>query len=235
MQRAIRFVSLTLTVVTIWCVPAEASIWDWFAELSGPGPFRNQLSKSKRAFVPGTSTLFCKPVLNGAGANLSDLRWFRVGDNRALCAVVDLRNLETNPNDRYQPVKLKALEFGGVYKVDSYLDIGLSAGFIHFSSENETTGATKGITRGTVTFPRVVFKPLEFGRKVVAPNSSAREGGFTFLQFYYKQTMILGELSRDDFFPKTPEPFRVPDDLVPNAGLNIDVAAAAHLIASFFR
>ena len=117
--------------------------------------------------------------------------------------------------------------------MDSFLDIGVSGGFVHFSSENETTGATtKGVTRGTVTSPRVVFKPVEFIRKV-ARVSNGRSGGYTFLQFYYKQTMILGELSRDDFFPKTAEPFRVPHDLVPNAGLNIDVSALVHLIASF--
>src|SRR5262245_46368781 len=97
------------------------------------------------------------------------------------------------------------------------------------SSTNETSGATKSITRGTVTVPRIVFKPLELATRA-AGVTNRRGGGYGFLQLYYKQTMILGELSRDDFLPKTNEPFRVQHDLVPNAGVNIDVAALVHLI-----
>jgi hypothetical protein len=207
-------------VMTIWSQPAMADWWDWFAELSGPGGFKGR-GTSKFPFPTNVAaTVYCQ----GSG-------WFKLLDNpdaRGTCFFVDFRGFEAPEDFKFRRVSATVTEIGPTYRLAPPIEIGFGVGVMHFNSRFDTTGETRTADRMTVSFPRLVLKPL-----LLVPGLQQKaRGNFGFLQVYFRETAIVGELNKkDDFLPLSSEPFQVRNDLVASTGVLIDVVGLFRLIS----
>src|SRR6266850_5149319 len=197
MLRILRTATLVLVLLTFLPQAAHADWWEVLAELSGPGPFAG------RGKVPesATATIYCRGFSSGSG-------WFRLldrADPRGPCVFVDLHNYEAPDDDKFFRVRATLTEVGPTYRLAPSVEVGLGVGFIHFNSSGRTAD------RFTVSFPRVVFKPLLLSSTL----QEKRKGNWGFFQVYFRETHIVGELnSNDDFRPRAGHTFKTNDDLV---------------------
>src|SRR5262245_3938114 len=105
---------LLLLVLTIWSQPARADIWDWFAELSGPGGFHSRGNL--------TFTVYCwhgdlpENAAEGTTGPARNDKWFHLlqspnRDVRGPCVFFDFRAFENkdlhDPNATYLPTRLE--------------------------------------------------------------------------------------------------------------------------------
>jgi hypothetical protein len=207
MMRTLRGLGLVPVVLLLLCKPAKADLWDWFAELSGQGPF------SGRGNV--MATIYCR----GTGDRGTDQQWFGLldkGDTRVTCWSADVRRFKADDNDRFFPTRMEVYEAGPMYRLGPPFELGFSMGVIHFDSSGVKTN------RLTLSFPRLAFKPLLL-TKWTDPN-------WGFIQLYFRETRIVGELTQDDFRPKPGVTFRAVHDFVPSTGFIIDAPAFLRLV-----
>jgi hypothetical protein len=204
MKRALHVVSLVLVLAAVSSRPAEANLWDWLDQLSGPGPFA---SRGNIAF-----TLQCEPA---PGTRTRDDNWLNIlrPDERGQCWYFDQRVFRSEADDRFGPVTASISEVGSSYQLVGSLEVGAGAGLARFSSEGASA------TRLTLTFPRLVFKPLR-----LIPQLDERRWP-SFFQVYYRETLIVGPLRHDDFDFEEGVTFSVDHDRVKSMGFIIDVTA----------
>jgi hypothetical protein len=225
MQKTLRVSTLLLLTMVIWSVPAKADFWDWLAELSGPGGFHT------RGNV--TLTVYCwhGPVAEdkseGTTGNARNAKWFHLLQDRkdkGPCVFFDGRAFEAKDlNDpRYFPTRLEIYQAGPTYRLWTPLEIGVGMGLVHFHSGAVTTD------RLIFDLPRVSLKPL----LLIPAHQRFRNGGFGFLQVYYKASLIQGDLTQNNFRPKPGTIFATTNDVVPSAGFLLDPVALVRLIAN---
>jgi len=212
MMQALRITSMVLIVMTIWSVPAKADIWDWLEQLSGPGPFngRGKLPES------ATATIYCHGFDSGSGW----LRLLNRADARGPCVFADVHNFEAPDDERFFRVRATLTEFGPTYRIAPPVEVGIGVGLIRFNSTGKITD------RMTISFPRVVFKPL----LLVPSLQEKRKGNWGFIQMYFRETHILGKLNQDDFRPQRGTTFHTDEDMVASTGILIDVVGLTRLI-----
>jgi hypothetical protein len=228
MARLVRVTTLLLIVITMYSRPVHANLWDVLAELSGPGPFDGRGN--------GTLTVYCwhndftadaSQGRTGSNRGGND-RWFHLLQDpkaKGPCIFLDVRTFRTHKQEddpRWFPVRVEVYESGATYRLWAPLEIGVGAGLIHFNSTGVLTN------RAIVDVPRVSLKPL----LLIPALQKKRNGGFGFLQAYYRASFILGNLTQDNFRPKPGTTFHTDNDLVPSAGFLIDPIALARLIAN---
>jgi hypothetical protein len=231
MSRRLRVPILLFLLTTIWCRPVQAQdIWDLLAELSGPGPFEGRGN--------GTLTIYCwhpdftaDPSQGKTGSvRGGNDRWFHLLQDptaKGPCIFLDVRAFRTHKGEddpRWFPVRVEVYESGATYRLWQRvpLEIGVGAGVIHFDSAGVIAN------RAIVDVPRVSLKPL----LLIPALQKTRNGGFGFLQAYYRASFILGNLNQNNFRPKPGTTFSTDNDLVPSAGFLIDPVALARLIAN---
>jgi len=228
MSRAQRVFSLLLLVFAISNRPAHADIWDWAAELSGPGGFEGRGN--------GTLTVYCwhgdftadpteGKTGNDRGGNDKWLHLLQDRKAKGPCIFFDLRTFRTSKHEddpRWFPVRAEVYQAGPTYRLWAPLEIGVGVGVVHFDSAGIKTN------RAIIDAPRVVLKPLF----LIPALQKKRNGGFGFLQAYYKASFILGELNETNFRPKPGTTFHADNDLWPSAGFLIDPVALVRLISN---
>src|SRR5437773_9195710 len=120
MMRVVRLTTLFLIVMALASIPAQANIWDWLGELSGPGPFHS------RGNI--TFTVYCwhgdvaESAEEGTTGEARNAKWFHVLQDRKAkgpCLFFDTRGLEVkNPSDsRFFPTRLEIYEGGPTYRL----------------------------------------------------------------------------------------------------------------------
>src|SRR5712692_9971875 len=130
MLRALRVITPLLVILTIWSRSAQADIWDWFFELSGPGGFDSRGN--------GTLTVYCfhsdfssestEGIDTSRGGND---RWFHVLQDRKAkgpCIFFDVRTFRTPKHEddpRWFPVRMEVYEGGPTYRLWTPLEIGV--------------------------------------------------------------------------------------------------------------
>ena len=213
MLRTLRITTLLLITMSTLSQPAKADWWDFFAELSGPGPFNGRGKLPENA----TATIYCHGVSSGSG-------FFRLldrGDSRGPCIFADVRLFEAPDDDKFFRVRMTVTEVGPTYRLAPPIEVGVGIGVIHFNSNGRTAD------RLTVSLPRLIFKPFLLSSSL----QEKRKGNWGFFQMYFRETHIVGELnSNDDFRPKAGHTFKTNDDLVPSTGFLIDVVGLTRLI-----
>jgi hypothetical protein len=231
MRRLPHVTTLLLIMMTLCSRPAQAQDWwDFFAELSGPGPFQSRGN--------ATLTVYCRHADFAADASQGKTgssrggndRWFHLLQDptaKGPCIFLDVRTFRTRKGEddrRWFPVRMEVYESGATYRLWERvpLEIGAGAGVIHFDSSGVIAN------RAIVDVPRVSLKPL----LLIPALRKTRNGGFGFLQAYYRASFILGNLNQNDFRPKPQTTFNTDNDLVPSAGFLIDPIALARLIAN---
>ena len=225
MSRTVRVTTFLLIVMTIWSRPARADLWEWLAELSGPGGFHS------RGNV--TVTVYCwhrdvdEDRAEGLTGEARNAHWFHLLQDRKAkgpCVFFDARTFESKDlNDpRFFPTRLEIYEAGPTYRLWTPVEIGVAMGAVHFHSGSVITN------RLIFDLPRVALKPL----LVVPALQKKRNGGFGFLGLYYRAELIQGKLTQDNFRPKPGTTFEATNSLVASAGFMVDPVALVRLIAN---
>jgi hypothetical protein len=165
------------------------------------------------------ATIYCQ----GRGV----LRLLEGTGQNATCIFADVRRFRSDEDDRFFPVDVEIYETGPTYRLAPPIEIGFGIGLIHFNSERLEGG---DVTRNhlTLSFPRIAFKPL-----LLFPGlQNVRQGNLGFIQYYFRETRIIGELTEADFSPKPGARFRAVDENVSSTGFLIDVVALVRLFTN---
>src|SRR5262245_49905394 len=204
MLRLLRGIGLLLLTLTTFSQPAQADGWDWLGGLSGAGP---QTGRGNLA-----ATIYCW------GADAGRFQTLQHAEDRGPCIFADVHRFKSDEEDiRFFPVRTEMYESGPTYRLAPAFEVGVGLGLIHFDSSGVKTN------RFVLTFPRFVLKPLLFKK-------NADNGNLGFIQMYFSENHIMGELNEDDFRPRPGVTFHTRHDLVPSTGFIIDAVALVNLI-----
>jgi hypothetical protein len=141
------------------------------------------------------------------------------------CLFLDQRFFESEPDARFNAVHVVVTEIGPSIRLHPAMEVGAGVGVIRFSSEG------KSATRLTGSFPRLVFNPLLAIPKLQT-NARADWG---FLKIYFRESIIFGGLSEEDFSAKPTTQFSVQHERVRSMGFIIDVVPLTHLVNRALR
>ena len=211
MKRVLPCASLVVLSVLASAPPARADIIDWLQELSGPGPYK---------FGGAVLTTLC-------GTNRSRLIQDYDPSSNKLCFYADLHRYVPRDDSKNQEnfpatVDAQVYDFGLVWRVSRPVDIGLGAGVFHFTSDGGSP------TRFTLTFPRIVVKPVLFvpyllGKATYWDSHEKAARLWSSIKWYARQNVIVGTLDADDFGVGRLSSFKAEDDRVLSVGFVFDV------------
>jgi hypothetical protein len=222
MRHASRLGVLMFTMALAGSGRAEAGgLWDWLEELNGPGPSKgwNFMFNVK---CTGNLT---EEVDGKVTTKKLDTGIFQLPEkarSNARCLFMDFRSLKADDDERFYPVNVKTLEFGPSAWVHPALEIGAGFGRMWFSSTNTSTGQEFHSGNWTISFPRVMFKPL-----LALPFKTFEDARWGILQMYFKETIVVGTLSQDDFASKPDTSFERSHQRVESMGFIVDVTPLA--------
>jgi len=208
MTRLITLPIVALLVLFAAAAPAEAGMWDWIHELSGPGP-----SGSRWGGYIGT--LCFDNAVNKKPA------W--------PCVFGDIRSFETLDEDNFpNKVSFEAYDFGATWKLyQGVVEVGAGLGFMKFSSEDRinNTGEKIATSKMTLTLPRVVFVPGAFGFDRYTHTTKANIARM--FKLYGRLNIFPGTMNATDFGVRMgtgpgESTFTVDNDVVPSMGILID-------------
>jgi hypothetical protein len=205
MKRFFSLIGLMLVAVMACPQPAEASLWDWLQELSGPGPFHGRFNYAL--------TLKCE----GSGVfrpSRTDVK------SPTTCVFFDQRFFKSEADDRFDSVNVVVTEIGPSIRLHPAVEVGAGIGVINFTSEG------KSATRLTGSFPRLVFNPFLALPKL----QTNKHADWGFFKIYFRESIIVGGLSEEDFSAKPGTRFSVRHERVRSMGFIIDVVPLAHLL-----
>jgi hypothetical protein len=166
--------------------PAEAQMWDWLQEWSGPGPFTGY------------------PVVMASVCN-SDYVTTAASRTAPSCPFFDYRDLEAEENDNFPiRVRVRFWDVGmkrklAAWKLQQSVEGGVAVGLMHASGDKDAGG--KSAVRFTVTAPRLVVMPVLlaaelFGRGDVSPRVY-QNSWLRVLKLYASGTVIVGPLDAE--------------------------------------
>ena len=187
MKKALTLGVLVLTLTTV-ARPAEAHIWDWLQEWSGPGPF-----SSKQPMVMGS---FCSDAYFSAAA----------ADRRApSCVFFDYRDLKTEANDNFPiGVRVRFWDVGvkrklAAWRLQESIEGGVAVGLMLASGDEDAGG--KSAVRFTVTAPRVEVMPMVLVAELFGNDDFAdrarRNRWLRVLKMHLGGTVIVGPLDAE--------------------------------------
>jgi hypothetical protein len=225
MRHPLRLGSLVLAILLVGSVHVEAGPWDWIDELDGPGPSRGRGKPSNfmaNIFCSGTER---QPFRLPSPFRIDPLTKQRISETHS-CLFFDFRRFGAPEDDRFYPVNFYIAEVGPSVRLHPAVELGAGFGWLRFNSRNPITNREFEGSRLTISFPRLVLKPL-----AVLPHARFQDNpGWGFLQMYYRATIISNELTHDDFASKPGTRFSRSHQRVQSMGFIIDVTSAYHLI-----
>lgn len=191
-----------LTIAALFASPVDAfakDLWAILEEFSGPGPFKGGSLGATLCFPDGIPQP--SPLLQQ--------------DGRAplWCVHGDRGTFASEPSDDrvFPRIQITLTEFGGGVRLHNGLDIGMSAGWMAFVT-NDTR------YKWVVTPVRVVVRPvLLLARK----NPKKWYGIFS---LYFKTPYVIGDIT-GEHFGAAPEAFTSDGEFVPSYGVTFDLAA----------
>lgn len=209
---------LVLSITLIGAARAEANIWDWLEELNGPGP-----SRSRGNFMLNIKCLGRESRQVGAQRLTTGIFQLpKSSDADATCIFVDQRWLHAEDDRRFYPVNISITEAGTSAWLHPAVELGAGIGVLRFSSRNTDTDQEFSGTRLTISFPRVVFRPL-----LALPfERFRRDARWGFFQVYFKETIVVGELTQDDFASYPTTTFERRHQRVESMGFILDATPA---------
>jgi hypothetical protein len=213
MTQTLRVGLLSLAVLLAGQARAEAHLWDWLEALDGPGPARSRGNMA--------TNIFCSDSTPGRGTG----RLFQIprdANTVATCLFVDVRRFRADEDDRFYQVDLSITEVGTSVRLHRSLEIGAGVGVLRYTSQNPGTDQEFNGARMTITFPRLVFKPL-----LAAPG--VRDPDWGFFHAYLRESIVVGELTQDDFASKPGNVFSRTHQRVRSMGFLIEAPSAVRL------
>lgn len=222
-KRFPRSVGLAFAVSLLISGQAEANIWDWLEELNGPGPSRSRGNFMVNLICTGT------PGTTSTGERRALGRFLQLPSrpsDDATCLFVDQRWLHAEEDSRFHPVDISITEIGASVWMHRTAELGAGIGVMKFSSTNPLTKDEFEGARMTISFPRLAFKPL-----LAIPSARIQNNSnWGFLQLYFKETIVVGDLSNTDFASKPGTEFNRRHQRVESMGFIIDATALLGLI-----
>ncbi len=211
----LRLGCLLLAMSVVGPAPAQANIWDWLEVLNGPGPSRSRGNFMVNLFCRGTDGLNVakQPRALGRFMQIPPL-----SGADTTCLYVDQRWLHAEDDTRFYPVNISLTEIGSSVWLHPAVELGAGVGFLRFNSENAASQKFSG-SRLTFSFPRLVFKPL------LALERNRQNANWGFLQIFFKESIIVGDLSDEDFASKPGTDFSRRHQRVESMGFIIDVTS----------
>lgn len=208
---------LVLAITLIGNARADANIWDWLEELNGPGP-----SRSRGNFM---FNLKCTKTdgLNLSGRPRKLGRFLEIPEEAntdTTCLFIDQRWLHAEEDDRFYPVNISITEVGTSAWLHETTELGAAIGVMKFSSRNSLTDQEFSGARMTITFPRLVFRPL-----LAIPSDKFKKARWGFFQVFFKESIVVGDLDQDDFASKPGNVFSRRHQRVESMGFIIDVTS----------
>jgi hypothetical protein len=192
--------------------PAEAQMWDWLQEWSGPGPFTG---------------IHPMVLVSACDRDLTAPR----GQDTPRCLFVDYRDLRTDPNDNF-PIGVRArfLDVGvkrkvRVWDLQESIDGGVGIGVMLASGDKNAGG--KKAWRFTVTAPRFEVMPLLlvtelFGRGAFA-SVAHQKRWMRIVKLHLSGTVIVGPLDAEALgVDRTLSGYRENSEYVLSRGLVLD-------------
>ena len=225
MRHASRVAVLMFTMALAASSRAEAGgLWDWLEELNGPGPSL------------GNGNIMVNLICSDAGAREADPflkkllhNAFRIPEDagKGSCLFFDKRSFHAGEDDRFYPVDVDITEFGPSARLHPTVELGAGIGWMSFKSR--FPGASRDITgtRLTLSFPRVAFKPL---MAIPFKPFNNKAGGWGFLQLYFRETIVVGNLADEDFASKPGTDFSRNDQRIESMGFIVDVPTLLRLV-----
>ena len=185
MKNALTIFALGLVALVSSVQPAQANIWDWMQEWSGPGRFRGK--------VNGTLTACSK--------DFSGKHWYWFEWDKTPCVFFDVHAFAAKAKPSFQAnASTTFIEAGPTWRVMRPLELGIGVGFM-------TASATKATTRLTFS-GRIAAKPVLLIAEVIHPPKlqpyyDSESHWYTRValnapKIYYKYNVIVGPLSGDD-------------------------------------
>jgi hypothetical protein len=219
MRRPFRLVALVLIVFAMSSAQAEANLWDWLDALDGPGP-----SLSRGNFM---ANLICTGT--GSGTRSWRSRLFdipRDATGRDACLFFDRRWFHADEDSRFYPVNITVTEFGPTVRIHPAVELGAGIGWLSYSTTHGVTDQEFKGTRLTISFPRAVLKPLA----VIPYGDMMTNADWGFLQMYFRESIVAGELTENDFASKPGTTFSRRHQRVKSMGFIIEVPSLIRLI-----
>ena len=219
MRRPFRLAVLVLTVSLLGAAHAEAGLWDWLDELNGPGP-----SGSRGNFM---LNLLCTGT--GSPSESWRSRLFEIprdATGRDACLFFDRRWFHADEDSRFYAVNITVTEFGPTVRIHPAVELGAGIGWLSYSSTHGVTNQEFDGTRLTISFPRVVLKPLA----VVPYRDMMTNPDWGFLQMYFRESIVAGELTQNDFASKPGTTFSRKYQRVKSMGFIIEVPSLIRLV-----
>jgi len=210
-MKRLRLIVVGLVVVMAQARAAQANIWDFLEQLSGPGPFHSR-----------GNVLFSGACLSqlGGGNAAGAMNYFgippEVTSPATPCFYFDLRRLRADADGRFKEVDASAYEFGVTFPIRRPIEIGAGLGWIHFESNGASTNQFSG------TPLRVVLKPLLF----VPSLQTKKWPGF--IKYQVKMTIIDGMAGEDFGVSNSVFDERNKHNFLTSAGFIIDVLELIH-------
>lgn len=190
---------------------AHAGWWDWFDQLSGPGPFRSSApywTEFRIASLHRNPTAIASDEAL-ASDDADTLRWFLT------LRYVSLSNEAQSGQTR---VRLTPADFAVMYRLASFVDVGAGVSILTFSG-----GGFETFSRVSLLAPKVTVTPLGF----LHPDDPRKRAALRAIKVYADLTWA-GRLSAADFQNAVP-PFS-DNTALPRAGVKIDFAALGYAI-----
>ena len=210
MRRTFSLVGLILIALTAAPRSAEADIWDWLQEFSGPGPFHTRVGNVTFKTCPGTFL----------GKHSWDVPYNPEDPSKnPACLYFDVRTFENRDDDNFgTKVKADVYEVGFERRLHSAIALGFGGGAIHFSGSGIST------TKFVLTVPRVEMTPLLLLRSNDYWRSHpVRRKAASLLKYYVRENIVVGTLKSGDFGLKS-SAFDVTNDRVASTGFVVDVS-----------
>jgi len=207
MKSALTSLALVLVALVASVQPAQANIWDWMQEWSGPGPF----TSNGKVWL----STFCLADFKGGST-----------DN-ARCYFVDVSYLDAEATKNF-PASTTAhfFDFGVSWRLRRSIAVGVGAGLM-------TVHANDGAKKFTVTAPRILVEPVALGRELFAGHGSVKAVNWGdnpwwhVLKFYAEGRVIVGHLSGDKLgVPNTD--YNRTNEFVMSRGLMVDLGEFVH-------
>jgi hypothetical protein len=140
MMRLIAIPVGVLVLLLAAASPAEANMWDWINELSGPGPSHGRGNGLITVCAPGRAAEWKRP-----------------------CGFFDLRRFETESEDNFpNDVSFVVYDGGLTWKLwRRAFEVGFGGGAMRFTSDDRITNSGDDVTttKFIFTIPRVVAVP----------------------------------------------------------------------------
>jgi hypothetical protein len=222
MRPALRSGVLVFAMCLMGYGQAEAGLWDLIEALDGPGP------------SSGNGNIMVNLICSDTGANPAAAFKTRLLHNTlripesasgGACLFYDFRSFKADEDERFFPVDIDVTEFGPSLRLHAAFEVGAGIGWLSFKSR--FPGATSDLegTKLTVSFPRLVFKPL----MAIPFRPFKGNPGWGFFQMYFRETIVVGNVADEDFASKPGTEFSRDDQRVSSMGFIIDVTSVLRL------